>query len=548
MDSLLPVNIDDLLHQRGVEGSRVEFKASWNEGPVADQVLRTICAFANDYLETNGGFIVLGVEERSGTAVLPPKGLDSQRLTSIQKSIRGQSRRIQPECEVIQSHEVVADRHLLVLWVPASEDRPHTAPESRRGKHKHYIRLEAETVEARGRYLEELIRRKGRKPFDDRPAPEFALTDLRASLVREFLREIGSGLLEEPDDGEVYRRAQLSARMNGREVPRNVALMFFSDDPERAFPGARIELVQFAQGGDVLDEQTYRGPLHRQLHDAVRSLGQRIAQRIRKVPGRAESETWASYPFGAIEEAVGNAVHHRSYELREPTKIYLQEDRLEIISYPGPVPGLQPEHFEAGASPPPVPARNRRIGELLKELGLVEMRGTGLGKIHREMAANGSPPPRFEFDEERTYFRVVLPIHPRSAPPTLPLRPEGIREGLVLVSLGDKSRRPVVEASLSDLGLSGAKIVVDFAEPEYLDTDPASLEAAARRIRNALRDPIEDPEVQQFHLFYRGPIAMGPLLGAMFPASKKPVVVYHYHEGRYTPAYVLDGRFLKAKD
>lgn len=548
MDSMLPVNIDDLLHQRGVEGSRIEFKASWNDGPVADQVLRTICAFANDYLETNGGYIVLGVEESAGTAVLPPKGLDPKRLTSIQKSIRGQCRRIQPECEVIQCHEVVAGRHLLVLWIPASEDRPHTAPASRHGEHKHYIRLEAQTVAARGRYLEELIRRKGRRPFDDRPAPAFLLADLSSSLVREFLREVRSGLLDQSDDTEVYRRLRLTARLNGREVPRNVALMFFSHDPERAFPGARIEVVQLEEHGDVLLERTFRGPLHRQLREAVSYLEQRTGRHVEKVAGRAESETWASYPFAAIEEAIGNAVHHRGYDDPEPTKVLLFDDRMEITSYPGPVSGVEAEHFEPKAKPPLVPGRNRRIGDLLKRLRLVEMWGTGVRKIHRAMAENGSPPPRFEFDGERTYFRVVLPIHPGSAPPAPTPRPVGLREGLVLVSLGVESLRPIVEASLRDLGLSGAKIVVDLAEPEYLDTDPGSLEAAAKQLRNALRDPIEDPEVLRLHLFYRGPIAMGPLLGAMFAASKKPVVVYHYHDGRYIPAYVLDGRFLKAKD
>lgn len=548
MDSRLPFPIEDLLHRRGVEGNRIEFKAAWNEGPVAEQVLHTICAFANDYLNVNGGFIVLGVEESGGTAVLPPRGIEAERLTAIQRSIRGQVRgRVEPPCDVIPCHEVVDGRHLLVLWVPASEDGPHAAPVSREGKERrHYIRLGAETVEARGRELEELIRRRGKTPFDDRPAPAFVLADLRSSLLREYLRETGSRLLAEPDETELYWRLRLTARTNGREVPRNVALMFFSEDPEGAFPGARIEVVRFAEGGDVLDEQTFRGPLHQQLRDCVRSLKERVSQRVQKVPGRAESETWVSYPFAAIEEAVGNAVHHRDYQSREPTKIFLHHDRMEIVSYPGPVPGLEREHFDAGATPP-IPARNRRVGELLKELRLVETRYTGVARIHSAMAENGSPPPRFDFDQDRTYFRVVLPIHPGAAAASEP-RSVARGDGLVLISVGAESLRPVVEASLAELGLGGARILVDLAATEYLDADPESLEAEAKRIRNALREPLEEPDVTRLHLFYRGPLAMGPLLGAMFAAAAKPVVVYHYHDGRYTRAYVLDRRFLKERD
>jgi predicted HTH transcriptional regulator len=412
---------------------------------------------------------------------------------------------------------------------------------------RHYIRLGAETVEARGRELEELIRRKGKTPFDDRPAPRFVVADLRSGLLREYLRETESRLFNEPDDAEVYRRLRLTSRTNGREVPRNVALMFFSDDPERAFPGSRIEFAQYGDGGDLLDEQTFRGPVHQQLRDCVRSLKGRVSQRVEKVPGQAESRTWVSYPFAAIEEAVGNAVHHRDYQSNEPTKILLHQDRLEIVSYPGPVPGLEREHFDAGMTPP-IPSRNRRVGELLKELRLVETRYTGLARIHSAMAENGSPPPRFDFDRDRTYFRVILPIHPGAVVPVSEPRSVERGEGLVLISVGAESLRPVVEASLPDLDLGGARVLIDLVAAEYLDADPESLEAEAKRIRNALREPLEEPDVTRLHLFYRGPLAMGPLLGAMFAAAAKPVVVYHYHDGRYTRAYVLDRRFLKAKD
>jgi ATP-dependent DNA helicase RecG len=115
-----------------------------------------------------------------------------------------------------------------------------------------------------------------------------------------------------------------------------------------------------------------------------------------------------------MEEAIANAICHRSYEgPPEPVKIYLYTDRMEITSYPGPVPGIQPQHFEPGHTLPPVPARNRRIGDLLKELRLAEGHGTGIPKIRRRMRENGSPEARFDFDAERTYFRVTLPVHPR---------------------------------------------------------------------------------------------------------------------------------------
>nr|HDM58863.1 ATP-binding protein [Bacillota bacterium] len=71
----LPFNLEDLISLRYNEGNQVEFKSTWNKQIKAD-VIRTICAFANDLLNMNGGYIILGVEEEGGRPILPPRGLD----------------------------------------------------------------------------------------------------------------------------------------------------------------------------------------------------------------------------------------------------------------------------------------------------------------------------------------------------------------------------------------------------------------------------------------------------------------------------------------
>jgi ATP-dependent DNA helicase RecG len=79
----LPINILDLLRGKSVEWERLEFKEGWN--PLG--TLHTICAFANDFHNLGGGYIVIGVGEKSGQPVLPPKGLDPGSIDAIQKEI-----------------------------------------------------------------------------------------------------------------------------------------------------------------------------------------------------------------------------------------------------------------------------------------------------------------------------------------------------------------------------------------------------------------------------------------------------------------------------
>nr|VFJ63067.1 MAG: ATP-dependent DNA helicase RecG [Candidatus Kentron sp. FW]VFJ69042.1 MAG: ATP-dependent DNA helicase RecG [Candidatus Kentron sp. FW] len=127
---------------------------------------------------------------------------------------------------------------------------------------------------------------------------------------------------------------------------------FYADDPEEWFRGARIEVVQFAAdvSGDVLEERIFHGPIHHQLRDTITYLRSLSTRYLQKLPDRPEVKSWVSYPLPAMEEALVNAVCHRSYEGEpEPTKAYLYPARMEIISYPGPVPGIEPEHLHPDA-------------------------------------------------------------------------------------------------------------------------------------------------------------------------------------------------------
>ena len=417
VSTVLPVNLDDLLRCRAVESARVEFKAGWDPKTTGFQVIKTLCAFANDYHNLNGGYVVIGVAEQDGRAALPPIGLDAATVETAQKWIRGNCNRIDPEYQPIMSPEFVSDRAILVLWAPASETKPHRAPGGPGGALKYWIRLGPETVDAEANgMLKGLVEQTARVPWDDRRVHRARIEDLRVAKVREFLRDVRSGLLDVPEAAEIYRRLRITARANDHELPRNVGLLFFSDDPEAWFPGARIEVVEFPEGaaGDVLHERVFRGGLADQLRDSLRHLEGLVQRQIRKEPDRIRARVSVSYPLRALREALVNAVYHRSYQpdALEPTKVYVYPDRIDVTSYPGPVPGIEPGHLVPGATVPAAPARNRRIGELLKGLELAEGRLTGLSKIFRAMEQNGSQPPRFDFDAGRTWFRASLPIHP----------------------------------------------------------------------------------------------------------------------------------------
>jgi Putative DNA-binding domain len=84
----LPIKLDDLLRQRTVESERIEYKAGWNP----DAVLRTVCAFANDFANLGGGYVVIGQDcDANGQPVFPPVGLADNQLDKIQRELRSGS-------------------------------------------------------------------------------------------------------------------------------------------------------------------------------------------------------------------------------------------------------------------------------------------------------------------------------------------------------------------------------------------------------------------------------------------------------------------------
>ena len=419
MGSMLPIRLEDLIHARSVEDNRREFKATWDPN-IKPAVVRTVCAFANDLQNLNGGYIVLGIEtDQNGNPVLPPRGLEDINIDKLQVELRGQCRRISPEYQPQLFPVVYQGKPILVIWVPGGDMRPYEAPKSSRGSDRGYfVRQGAETVEVKGGPLRsQLFEQAAKIPFDDRRSLTETTDRISEGLVREFLSDVGSelGRSSRFTRADIYQSMRLVAPLNSHDVPKNVALMFFADDPDAIFPGSRVEVAQFSDdaGGNLIEERIIRGPLPYQIRQTLNHLNSLGNVLVEKVPGHAEVDRTVIYPFEAIREAVVNAVYHRSYESVEPTKIYLYPNRMEIISYPGPVQGIELHHLNSNDVVPPVPARNRRIGEFLKELKLAEARSTGLPKIRRRMSENGSPAPSFDFDGNRTYFRTTLLVHPR---------------------------------------------------------------------------------------------------------------------------------------
>ena len=411
----VPTNIKTLLSGSVVEWARIEFKEIWD----AEASLKTICAFANDIDNWGGRYIVIGVTEREGRpdSLL---GVPAEKIDHYLKDMLNKYKRIQPEYLPIVEVADYKGKKFIVIWAPGGYLRPYSSPKSMAKGEKeriYYIRKMASTIAPSEEEKRDLYNLANNVPFDDRINHEADLTDLNLTLIQAYLKEIGSSLYEESKHMEFLDLCQNMNIINSLPEyikPKNVGLMFFSLEPQKFFPYAQIDVVQFPDGlgGNKIIEKIFKGPLHQQLRDALLYIRNNIlTEHVIKHPDRAEADRFFNYPYAAVEESLCNAAYHKGYDVREPIEVRVLPDRIEIVSHPG----ADRSITEEGLRTYRVfnrRYRNRRIGEFLKEMHLTEGRNTGFRKILNALEQNGSPKPVFETDPERLSFCTTLLIHP----------------------------------------------------------------------------------------------------------------------------------------
>jgi hypothetical protein len=222
----LPIDIRELFHGKSVEWERLEFKAGWD--PLS--TLHTLCAFANDFHNLGGGYLVVGVKERNGQPVLPPDGLALKEIDRIQKEILnlGNSALQPPYHPIVVPYEIKG-RYILALWAPGGQSRPYKARLSLAKGDKSFgwfIRKGSSTVRVRGADEMELMALAATVPFDDRLNQNARVEDLSRDLIRGFLAEVSSRLaLEEP--GLDNCSVAIHGRSFGTQhVDKNIAVEF----------------------------------------------------------------------------------------------------------------------------------------------------------------------------------------------------------------------------------------------------------------------------------------------------------------------------------
>lgn len=410
----------------GQLAQRENEQTEWKEN-VADvnDVVATLCAFANDLQNLGGGYVVCGAgeeEDEHGFPKLVRNGLTARRLKEIENTALAWCReRVSPPLAPLVE-ELNADdggRRILVFVQP-STGAAHTFRRNKEGA-KHFVRVGHSTIEARNGLLRDLLVRKGAlQPWDRRPCRGATLSDIDLLALRDALERMGMLTQERTVEPYLAHDAQISPfvpalcvaePLSGVLRPRNFTILLFGRTPQRFIPGSCSIYSAYPgldRGSPVARRMEIAGTLldqMRRLHDLLDAEAVTLFDKTNLEAPNAER-----YPRRALEEAMINVVAHRDYELVDPSRFTSYRDRIEFIS-PGGLPiGVALQDLREGEVTPRW--RNQALAWVLSRLQLAQAEGQGIRTIRNTLRAAGCPPPVFKATE--VSLTCVLRAHPRA--------------------------------------------------------------------------------------------------------------------------------------
>ena len=394
---------DELLELlRGGESDRVEFTTDGESAGADDKIRRNVCAFAND-LPGHGkpGAMFIGVNDDGSCANIPRTKILTEKLSELRLNAG-----IHPFPVVAVDEKTLNDCRMVTVIVEPSR----SGPTSYNGDI--WVRSGPTCRKATQEEEDALVERRSgmRKDTYDCVAvyPRAGVKELNIGLFHEYL-----SMAVSPDSlAENNRTDDARMRAMGFMTPDNAvtwgAILCFGKNPQKWLRGAYIQFLrcpgtEIVSAAEAIDHKQIDGTISRQIQ-VIESL-MKVHIQTPAIIGGERRVDFPAYPYVALQQAIRNAVLHRSYEgTNAPIQCYWFNDRVEISSPGGPYGRVTVDNFASQEGM--TDYRNPKLAEVMGKTQLIEKYGYGIGAIRRSMKRNGNSPPEFRVGE--TNVTVVL--------------------------------------------------------------------------------------------------------------------------------------------
>jgi len=415
---------NEILKNRTAECSYIEYKSSEKQ---LDKILKTICAYGNNYYNNDIQYIFIGVEEENNDEnkaipLLPIKGIAEGRLEKCKNAINSLRSFLYPNVAFeVLSNELDGVNYLVVIVLRQTGGPFMVAEKAEKDKKINlkpgrYVRIEADTRLARVDEEYDLLRKFSNFHYSSIVSSGALIDDLSIDLLREFISKTSSRQISEGmEKKELAKSLELIDKNDptDRRV-KNYAILMFSERPDEFIPYAYTELIIDMFGTKrKMESKVFKGAVWKQYYSALEYINSNfLNELVIRVDGNAENRKVENFTFIALEELLANAIVHNNYENGKPIQIYISEKQINIVNYNKPLPPIRISDLNERTFFNERDTENPEIRDMFKALGIIESFGTGIGEAKRSMRENGSPDLFYKtFDVNDNVTSVVIPVN-----------------------------------------------------------------------------------------------------------------------------------------
>ena len=366
------------------EDSKHQFKV---EATNATALAQEIVAFAN----SGGGRIFVGIAD-DGTA----HELYAAQVGTLNQLVANASTTcVRPSINVTSENVSVGSGVVVVVTVPDGLGKPY---QDHSGAFWVKNGSDQRKVTAREE-IQRMFQNAQLVHGDDVRVPGTSIADVDLEVFREFFKLRFEQELDEQSNslGQVLTNMRL---LNGDSLTV-AGLMLFAKAPNQFLPVFHVKAVCYP-GSDIhasayIDSADLYGRIQQQFEDALGFLLRNI--HWEQGDQGVNSTGLPEIPRIVFEELVANALVHRDYFVSAPIRIFIFDNRIEIIS-PGHLPNnLTVANIRSGNSNMRNPILSSYANKVLPYRGL----GTGILRALKEY-------PNIDFidDREGNLFRVIV--------------------------------------------------------------------------------------------------------------------------------------------
>ncbi len=415
---------NEYLKERKAECSHIEYKSSEVQ---LDKILKTLCAFANNYYDNEYSFIFIGVEEidnddEKAIPLLPIKGIDEAHLEIAKNKINSLRGYIYPNAKFeILTNEFEGKKYLLVVM-----EKQSNGPYAVSDKVLHnkmislkpgrYVRIESDTRIAKISEEYDLLRKFSNYHYTSDVNERATLDDLDYDYMREYIRNTSHRNLA--DTLSKHEIASILKLFPKNEVTTtrvtNFAVLMFAKRPDDFIPYSYIEIISDTLGSKSrMEAKEFKGPIWKQYYMALKYIDDTFIRTITlREDNKAINKKISNFPFKAVEELLANAVVHKNYEEGKSVQVYVSDDEINIINYNKPLPPITLEDLNSKTIFKERDSINPELRDMFKDLGIIESYGTGVGEAKRACIENGNRALYYKlFDGNANITSVVIPVN-----------------------------------------------------------------------------------------------------------------------------------------